>query len=173
MKATIITETKQSFLCPKCNVQWKCGFDHISRSITFGPWYCHHCGHGVYGRVTDDDLQLEESGDHRHKTLVLLRLDIEIAEPIHIVINGGMICKEGADLTAELAELQRHNEFLYAEHTCPWNYLRVRIKEGDDCDPHGIFVHQETVLAPPDVDSQDLDHIDYWRALFPSLRGKS
>lgn len=85
---------------------------------------------------------------------------------VHIVVEG--LGFSEADQPFLYGE---HDEYFYNEGTCPWNYLRLPIKAGDDADPHGIFVHQETIPRPAGYDGGSLDGIEQWRAWFPSLQG--
>lgn len=170
MKATIVTESRKVFECIECNKPFKSSYEHLSIGQSFGPWYCDHCGCGIRGEITGDGIELLRDKERKAKTLVLLRLDAELEEPIHIVVEGAAFYPEGGNLESVIKRKQDLDAYYYDEHTCPWNYLRVPIKKGNDADPHGIFVHQETILMPDGYDRIEVDDIEAWRELFPSLK---
>lgn len=157
-------ETKK-FACPECG-SVEHSYGHLKAGQTFGPWYCDKCGTSVNGEVTADGVKTKLGEDVKFNTLVLLRLDVPgtEAEPVHIVVRGMGFHKRGEQPSIEPGR----DEYFYNEHTCPWNYLRLPIKCGDDTDPHGLFVHQETILMPEWYDDH-LDNIETWQELFPSL----
>jgi hypothetical protein len=126
--------------------------------------------------------------DYSAKTLVLLRLDVQTPKPIHIVVQGHLFYRFDASVpdakeNALKSALDKRNtdedSYFYKHHTCPWNYLQVPIKEGDDADPHGLFVHQETILKPKgyfnhfnqidDPVNETLSELELWHKYFPSL----
>ena len=96
---------------------------------------------------------------------MLLKLDKEIDTPVHIVVEGMIFYPRNSKPIIN----QEHESYFYNEHTCPWNYLRVSIKDGDETDPHGIFRHQETVIMP-DWYEGDLSGVEKWESLFPTLK---
>lgn len=86
---------------------------------------------------------------------------------MHIVVKGFTVVKNGVSPSFD------RDEYIYNDHTCPWNYLRLPIKAGEDVNPVGIFVHQETVLMPGDYDDyKSFLDTEAWEAIFPSLRNK-
>lgn len=165
MKAEITTVSKRMINCPECGSP-EFSFDHLGVGSLFGPWYCDECGCGIRGEVISGGAEITIHSDRKAKTLVLLRLDKEVSPPVHIVVEGMIFYPANGK-----PEINKESKaFFYNEHTCPWNYLGVRIKEGDDTDPHGIFAFQEAVLMPDSYDG-DLHGIEEWKELFPSLRG--
>lgn len=174
MKAVtaIKTEMTKLFACPDCG-SMEHSYGHLSAGDNFGPWYCDKCGCSASGVVSEDGVDIERGKDRKARTLVLLRLNGSSTntDAIHIVVEGMVFYPEGGRPVIDLAR----DEYFYNEHTCPWNYLRLPIKKGDDCDPHGLFVHQETVLAPEeycgDLDTDGFPSVENWREIFPSLRG--
>lgn len=168
MKLTIQAKQKvESCLpCPECG-EYSFSWGYLKVGESFGPWYCEDCGLGIQGDVTDEGACIERASDRKLNTLVLLCLyePLKGGEDVHIVVKGMTFVKEGEEPDFD------HDVYFYNEHTCPWNYLRLPLKAGEDTDPHGVFVHQETVLMPKDYDEdQSFDDIDGWKALFPSLR---
>lgn len=155
------------FACPDCG-SMEHDYGHISIGGTFGPWYCDKCGCSAQGRVTLEGVDVARGKNRKASTLVLLRLGSDTRT--HIVVEGMVFYPEGGRPVIDPAL----DEFHYNENTCPWNYLRLPIKMGDDCDPHGVFVHQETVLMPGwydgDLSIDGHSSIDLWREVFPSLR---
>lgn len=158
------------FVCPECNTPHSSTFDHIKTGGTFGPWYCDTCGSSVFGRVTKDGVELARGNDKKAKTLVLLRLNIETDKPVHVIVKGMLFYGYDETPGSKLQDQQSHDEYFYNEHTCPWNWIRKPIKVGDDCDPHGVFVHQETILMPEEFEDGNIHDIETWADLFPSIR---
>lgn len=183
MKANIgiTTFTKEVFDCPNCGSP-EFSHGHLKPGMSFGPWYCDGCGCAVRGKAQEDGVDIERTGEWKAKTLVLLRLDVPTQQDkqIHIVVQGMLFYKDGQNPEGLLFKQQGLDAYFYDEHTCPWNYLRVPIKEGDNTDPHGLFVHQETILMPEGYDgcievedaSGSYSNIDAWHKLFPSLAAK-
>lgn len=166
MDAKITTETKQYLRCPGCNDDAH-SWGHLNIGQSFGPWYCDGCGLGIKGQATQDGASIETASDRKINTLVLLRLREPLAsgEEIHIIVEGMTFVKDGDNPDFE------NDVYFYDEYTCPWNYLRLPLKAGDDTDPHGVFVHQETVQMPDDYDDLEcFDSSDRWEVLFQSLR---
>lgn len=170
MKATtsVITTIKKVFACPDCGSA-EHEYEHLQLGYSFGPWYCDTCGCGVSGKVlSDGEIEIQKSSDRKANTLVLLRLNVPGTEeaPIHIVVTSMVFYPDGA-----IPSIDNHREeYFYEEHTCPWNYLRLPIKQGDDTDPHGVFVHQETILMPDGYDDRIDGEIDAWQKLFKTLK---
>lgn len=161
-----IKDARGVFPCPECGSrEHSCA--HLGSGTSFGPWYCDQCGCGVRGVVTEYGADIEIHSDRKAKTLVLLRLNVDTVQekPIHIVVEGMVFYPHGGKPAID----QDSNRYFYNEHTCPWNYLRVPVKQGDDTDPHGLFVFQEAVLTPDGYDGH-LGDIEEWIELFPSLR---
>ncbi|MDU7377877.1 MAG: hypothetical protein E7L09_05825 [Enterobacteriaceae bacterium] len=164
MKAEITTLSEQFFHCPECDSP-EFSFDHLSTGSSFGPWYCDKCGCGIVGEIILGGVEIHIHSDRKAKTLVLLKLDKEIDTPVHIVVEGMIFYPRNSKPIIN----QEHESYFYNEHTCPWNYLRVSIKDGDETDPHGIFRHQETVIMP-DWYEGDLSGVEKWESLFPTLK---
>ncbi len=165
MKAAIATKTYLA--CPECGDSAH-SWGHLKVGGSFGPWYCDACGFGIKGTVTEDGADIEGVEGRKMNTLVLLRLyePLKNGNAVHIVVEGMTFVKAG-----------QHPDFSndgyhYNEYTCPWNYLRLPLKDGEDCDPHGVFVHQETILMPDGYDSP-IDGLDEWKMLFSSLRDET
>lgn len=172
--------TKGEFKCPECNKMFGFNTNHLKTGDKFGTWYCQHCGVGVRGTIYEVGLNIEvDKTDRLVKTLVLLRLDIMTPQTVHIVVPGMMFVKEGQSVEQELEiRNKKHDPYYYDQHTCPSNYLKFPIKEGDNVDPHGLFVHQETILMPEDYDGhlnvKDENGSEYacisaWQKLFRTL----
>ena len=160
MRALIAPKVETFISCPGCNESThRCG--HLKSGAQFGPWYCKNCGLGIKGVATSDGADIEICKDRHVKTLSLLRLfePLSNGESVHIVVEGSVSISPGENPDFS------HNDYLYNEHQCPWNYLRIPLKCGDDTDPHGVFQHQETILMPEDYDGHSFE----WSDLFPSL----
>lgn len=174
--ATRITPAKfeKVFVCPDCKLTWHSSYSHVKPGETWGPWYCRHCGCGVRGKVTEEGTDIEVVDDKKTKTLVLLRLDEDVTPPIHLLIEGFVHCPRGVDPKdyIESEEYISHMRYYYNEGTCPWNYLRLPIRQGEDTDPHGIFTYQETVLWPEGLTEIDGHGEDQW-GLFKTLGQES
>lgn len=153
----------KTFKCQECGETEK-SYAHLFVGQRFGPWYCDNCGLGVYGVVLEDGVELKKVKDRKVNTLVLLKLNVPNTD-IHIVVRGMDFSEDG---TVDYSD-DSSTEYYYNEHTCPWNYLRLPIKDGDDTDPHGLFVFQEKVLMPKGYDDH-LRDIEDWKELFSSLR---
>ena len=168
MEAVIkeVVTTQKLFACPECgSLEHSC--DHLKAGQSFGPWYCDKCGCSILGTVTESGADIRIHKDRKANSLVLLRLNVPGTEdkPVHIVVKGFAFHKKG-----ETPEFDGDGtRYFYDEGTCPWNYLRLPIKEGDDIDPHGLFVFEDAV-AMPDGYEDSLDGIEQWRELFPTLR---
>lgn len=159
-----VVTTKKLFACPECG-SLEHSYGHLTVGDSFGPWYCDSCGCSVLGRVTADSVDIERGKNRMAHALVLLRLDAVGASHIHIVVRGLALHEDGQEPVFGDSGMR----YYYNQRTCPWNYLRLPIKEGEDTDPHGLFVFQEAVPMPEDYDDS-LDDIEHWRELFPSLR---
>lgn len=159
-------EVKNVLPCPECG-EYAHSWGHLKAGRSFGPWYCDHCGAGIRGVATDEGAEIELSGTRKLDTLVLLRLyePLKDGEQIHIVVEGMTFVEDGEEPDFE------HDKYFYNEHTCPWNYLRLPLKCGDDADPHGVFQHQETVLMPSGYDEDRIfSNPDSWADIFKSMR---
>lgn len=167
MKAAVAIKTQTYLSCPECGADAHSWGERAVGS-SFGPWYCDDCGFGIKGVATEDGADIEEAGGRKLNTLVLLRLyePLKNGNSVHIVVEGMTFVKPGQDPDFS------NDEYFYNEHTCPWNYLRLPLKDGEDCDPHGVFVHQETILMPDGYDSS-IDGLDEWKMLFSSLRDET
>ena len=172
MIATIKETHKKYICCPECGEPTST-YNHLNPGSTFGPWYCGECGCGFHGTILDGGaVEITLASDRKYNTLVLLRLDAAVEKPICIVVEGMKFAPTGTPPEYVLADVAENDGYFYNEHTCPWNYLRIPIMEGENTDPHGIFVHQETVMKPTDYDGHISRSVEAWRELFPSLRGE-
>jgi len=154
--------------CPECGDS-SVTTVNIRLGTSFGPWFCDSCGCGYKGLLdSNGKLHVKPNNQKRVKTLVLLRLDV--MPPIHIVVKGSKVVPKDSKVVPKERPWDFSSDvYYYNEHTCPWNYLRLPVKRGEDVDPHGLFVHQETVLMPEGYDNS-LDSYSEWLALFPSLK---
>jgi len=157
------TTVTYSALCPHCN---EYGFDytHLRDDIiknkrkTVHDWHCNNCG-VLHTLTIDKDGNgvvtpyKGKDGSVKHKTLVLLKLHKPLSDgkEVFIVVEGMAFSKIGKEPT-----LQEYEHFCN-EDRCPWNYLGIHIKEGENIDPHGVFEHIETIIKPSDLDYKDFD----------------
>lgn len=156
-------------------------FDPGHCTGSWGPWYCGKCGIAVRGKLVGDTHEHEFDANRRKiTTWDLLRLNLKTGTPVHICVDGFQITRDGT-----FDPLR--NSYWYDEHTCPWNYLRFFIVEGDNPDPHGIFflvdsVPVDSLLAIAvehgyTEDPQDLESVKHFlaqriellQAVFPKL----
>lgn len=101
-------------------------------------------------------------GDMR-KTLVLLMIEGK-ETPIYFVIEGLSQWPQPLD------EMISHARYLYEEHTCPTNFIRIPlIASGGDLDPHGVFEFVDAVWMMDEYDPDDAD--EYLTEVFPQLTG--
>lgn len=178
VKAETKIKSKEEFLCMKCSEPVG-GFDHLRVGSTAGPWYCHNCGTGYLIQRTDEGVNVAQAKDNIVKTLVLLQLSQPTEKPIHIVVEGRMFLPIDKDIHEAIGEQQDKDKYYYNQHTCPSNYLDVRIAENGDPDPHGVFNHVQTVIKPDGDDrgkittSGGFDYPDNylgWIDIFPALQ---
>lgn len=192
--ATIASPTRDglhTFYCPNCNKIHGSTVDHLEPGKDGWRWTCDHCCRGINVSVgkTPGYVVCGLTNNYCFKTLVLLRLNVPTPEPIHIVVEG--IWHVNVDefdhrdpkviFAQQLVDRPKKDEYHYNEHTCPWNYLRLPIMVGEDSDPHGIFVHQETIAMPKgyegslerlqEAEDRGMTGPDAWAYYFPSLRG--
>ena len=138
------TTYKWTFLCPECsNKSFSCG--HLLVGTKFGAWYCDHCGSGWFGcRVSERRVELQRSTSVKINTWDVLHLYNN--PEIKIIVDGMSFQEVGKPVDVS------GKDYFYREHTCPWNYLRFNIRDGDDTDPHGIFLWERSYRAPKDFD---------------------
>lgn len=178
VKADTKVTTKEDLLCMKCS-QPVGKFDHLSIGSIAGPWYCKNCGTGHLIQRTEKGVNVAQAKYNLVKTLVLLKLSQPTEKPIHVVVEGRMLLPIGKDIHEAIDEQQDKDKYYYNQHTCPSNYLDVRIAENGDPDPHGVFKHVQTVIKPDGDDhgriitsSGSIFPDDYfaWILLFPALQ---
>jgi len=128
------------------------GFHDISyfaerNSFSVGPWYCDACGAGVMLVKNNGLVNYKITGERKVDRLVLLDMAKD-AKDVKIIVEG--MRHEGGRHGSEEGD----DKYFYNEHTCPTNYLTgiVKIIEGEDADPHGIFEFNKGI----DVDDADL-----------------
>lgn len=180
---------KHSFICPNCGEEHGSTIDHLVVGQAVWRWSCDHCYRGISlcrGELLDY-VTCTLTNHYTFPTLVLLRMNLPTPHPVHIVVKG--IChievaehdhRDPKVIFAEyLSNNPKANEYYYNEHTCPWNYLDFPIKYGIDTDPHGLFVHQETIAMPEGYANSmerleipgvsDPDQLDVWKHYFHTL----
>ena len=94
------------------------------------------------------------------KTLVLLRLFQRDGSPVYFVVESSTILDDNEPLD---------QSYLYDEHTCPTNYIRIEaVMTPTEDDPHGVFEYVRSVWMPHDygVDQNEDEKI---RELFPEI----
>lgn len=145
--------------CPSCGYAHAFSVGHLPELRGFnaedgitkrvGPWSCKECGVGYHIETKlDGNYTLTEAPgrDRFVPVWVLLRLYREVDfKPVYIVAEENAFINEAGEFTG-------NQKYFYGEHTCPWNWLRKTIIHGDDKDPHGLFIHQETIRRPTDDD---------------------
>lgn len=157
-KAIIITATEHFVACPHCGV--KAGrVDHLFSTHlprSFGPWSCQSCRMSYSGTVhAPDNIELEKRDEAYVRTIDLLALEMGDAEPILFLVGGGSHRNGGKRAGSD----DDGKEYLYEEHTCPTNITQsiVRIIEGDDDDPHGLFTYLATVDWPDGLEEHEIN----------------
>jgi predicted RNA-binding Zn-ribbon protein involved in translation (DUF1610 family) len=173
------------YKCPNCG-EFSSSLTHIEVGQTFGPWYCSDCGRGYVGkRITHTEVDLNTYLRQCIKTLVLLRNDdgldltmleahsVEVAEykPVFVIVEGiHVIDNDKEELRFD------GDQYFYEEHSCPTNFMKVEcFIQGDDADPHGIWLWVETIVKPNDYEQRmksincSEDRLFYFRSLFKSL----
>lgn len=119
----------------------------LGRTVSWGPWYCDHCGNSVRGEVrADGSVHVEEGRDQKEDRAVLLAYHaVEGAEPVYLVVKG-MRFVNPTKPTSEADEVSA-KRYYYEAGTCPVNYLRstlgviLGLGEDADADPHGLFAY--------------------------------
>lgn len=176
--AQLVTTQKTEFLCMKCSEPVG-QFDQLHVGNNAGPWYCDNCGTGHLIQRTEEGVNVAQAKDNIVKTLVLLQLNQPTEKPIHIVVEGMMFVPIGKDIHEAITEQQDKDKYYYNRHTCPSNYLHVRIAENGDTDPHGVFKHVQTVIKPDTDDNGRIvtmggltypDDYHAWMDIFASLQ---
>jgi ribosomal protein L37AE/L43A len=140
------TEQRHYLACPSCGDAHAFTVTHLVTGQTtgrWGPWYCDQCGQAIVG----EGMQFEVSpGNRSERRAVLLRHG-----DVHIVVEGARYHKPGKPID----ERQERDgmAYLYNEHTCPTNFLRVEaiISADGDSDPHGIFEYVDDIPWPEGV----------------------
>ena len=154
------------FMCPDCGQHvFSCG--HLNLGTHFGAWYCDQCGSGWNGvRTSQSHVDLKRHASVKINTWDVLYL---YNNPEIKIIVDGMTFQE----VGELVDVSG-KDYYYREHTCPWNYLRFNIRDGDDTDPHGIFLWERSYRAPKDFDEPaNIDRWDYIESGEAELLGVS
>jgi hypothetical protein len=140
MKTSLYT----AFHCPKCDdvflkipVDELAGFRErqVKGSSTRQSWQCGGCLTQLMFDFESDTIQILEEGHpgSSSKNLVLLKL-VPTDKPIYLLVEGYTHYDKHGKYNPD-------QSYFYNEHTCPTNYLQsvLKIYEGDDGDPHGLF----------------------------------
>lgn len=154
---------------------------HGAREDDPGEWSeCPICkGTGIaVGQPSTTQPVADDAPEEQHEIAVLLRLRQPMADGNHVHV---IITKHRYEELKTLEELNSHDKFLYNSHTCPTNWLGVEyIIDEEDCDPHGIFEHVQTIEIPRDgsgnlIDLSDCENnygIEDLRTWFSALAAK-
>lgn len=153
------------FVCPCGNHRFE--VQHIEVWTSAGPWYCDICRQGWRFTRLPNGIQLTKHGEPLRRKLVKLA-----------VAKQGVLILDTLDYGLEKndAPLGEGDEYLYNQHQCPTNFLRLvervialcdepgckvtgdRWDLGDGkhghADPHGFFAYVET-LPWRDLDAED------------------
>lgn len=177
---TPIEQRELYFVSPCCGEKVQ-RIDHIKIGETSTDINCRGCGTSYDIKRLSDTAFEHSPGDsptkyYRSLTLLRSRYPNIKGSYSYIVIASN---QHEARHSEQPHDLNEGKEYYYGDHTCPWNWLDKPIMEDGNEDPHGIYVHQETVAWPkPEVvegfefDGHriHLDSIDAWYELFPSLK---
>lgn len=149
--------------CPSCGYEHAFSVGHIGELKGFtaednitkrvGPWSCEECGsrYKIETKLDGNYTLTKAPDDSRFVPVwVLLRLYREVDfKPVYVIAEERAFIDAAGVFTG-------NRDYFYNEHTCPWNWLRKTIIHGDDADPHGLFVHQETIRRPTEDDLLNL-----------------
>jgi hypothetical protein len=179
--ATMQTNTRLFFLCPKCGKDDGFEVTHYleaKEDRTFGAWYCRRCGAAVRGTWRHESRTVElRDGDHHrlpaiHGLMLLKLTNADPGCPIYFVVEQTILpdhhSKEADPIAAAIAGLT----YYVNEHTCPTNLIRVTaiIEDGDD-DHHGVVKFVAWAPKPEDWDKEPHGRQPGypWEAIFPIL----
>jgi hypothetical protein len=115
---------------------------------TSGPHWCPHCGIGHRFDISKEGevvISVTNKRIVRHMlSLLRLKQDIE-GEPVYLVVKDQDYYIAGERLSIE--EIN-HNRKRHFEVMCPGKLLLTTILHGYNDDPHGLFVHVQTIDWP-------------------------
>jgi hypothetical protein len=189
--AVSVVKTEHHYItCPICQAEGSKGpgsFDHLLENVDkskkpyeVAPRFCASCGAGFIIQVQTDHTVKTCHISNRIELWHLLRLfrPLDNGQTVHIVVKGNATVAVGDTFDVEESHPRWGSYYYIDEGTCPVNYLRVPIKLDDDADPHGIFQHQETIIAPEDSERFPRDRYglglnddeECWKELFSTLR---
>lgn len=98
------------------------------------------------------------------KIVTLLAID-STKGPIYFVVEGL------AEWPCEYDELQRIKAYYYETHTCPTNFIDVKmIAHGGDPDPHGVFRFVRSIWMTDEYNCRTGHELDeYLATVFPEM----
>lgn len=154
VEAKVRKETKHVLQCIECGGDVG-SYDHLKRSFptNFGYWSCSKCGleHRFKGMVHSELNYIRVSDGKGYYTQVY---SVEVIDTRPATTTRGLallkFCDPKVSLylvvdtlffqNEETAEFDLDNSFYFNTHTCPTNYLDVKlIQYKGDSDPHGVF----------------------------------
>lgn len=131
--------------------------DHLTG--WFGPWECPQCKTEWSGHIKDSKIiDILAKPSERKDTLVLLRSCDMVGEHyLFMIVKGKGYHGQPGD----------GDEYYYTQHTCPSNWLGMKVIHGNDDDPHGVFRWMATVKEPTQEEYEALikpdGHPSNWR----------
>jgi hypothetical protein len=146
-KKKAVTSVRTYLHCPHCGEQTDATIDHIGpdkhvrRIMSFGPWYCNHCGCSYEGRwLEDGSIELALLEDKQIKTRDLVMVPANLPHPVFMVLEG-MRFSAHEKMNAEIGQDVNDRTFFYESHSCPTRWIPnidKMIYDGDT-DPHGVI----------------------------------
>lgn len=147
--SNVFVEKCVRVVCPHCGTPGST-VDHLKEGQSFGPWYCDSCNKSYTGEIVGGGVVLEKHESVKTPLVVLLKMGNARDKDVFILVNGMTF-----DDPTNKQDVAEGLEYFYNEHTCPWNYLNVPIREGWDSDPHGLFVYVDHIIKPSGFDDLD------------------
>lgn len=150
--AVLVQKIKTVFKCPHCGKDTSSAIDHIDLNVPdreIAGWHCGVCGMENILSIVNNTLMITPSLKKEIKLISLVRSFEPLISGDYIymfVKTSARTDKKG--VLEPLEQINANKEFWLNEHTCPSNWLRLTVAHNDDLDPHGLFQHVRTIVAP-------------------------
>lgn len=150
--ALLVQQIKTVFICTHCNKETTSQIDHIDLNVndrSIGTWHCSNCGMGNSLSIVDNVLMVTPSVEREVKTISLLRSfePLLSGDYIYLFIKTSSWSDKNGNI-GSIEEINSKKEYYINQSTCPVNWLKCDIVHDNDFDPHGVFVHVRTIIAP-------------------------
>lgn len=150
--AILVQKIKTVFKCLHCGQDTSSPIDHIDLNVPdrdIGGWHCQGCGMENVLSIVNKTLMITPSLKKETKLISLLKSFEPLMSGDYIYIFIKTSSRSGKDgVVDSLDKINDDKEYWINQHTCPSNWLRHSISHDNDLDPHGVFQHVRTIIAP-------------------------